>query len=608
MGRVPDSTLKARLRKLSQQGLVNSVSHRLAALGPRSHRRHFPTKKGIATAATISHGMDHLLKSYPVSRQWFQLLSERLDAVAVLYHTAAMIADAYAHKKPLRVDYYRQGPYDMLITFSKNQAIGIIRQGLSLPTANFRYRLRSMEMLPSNKKHTVTLVLTHSDQATRRAIRTLGDPTAHNRTFVATEGELLAGDLESTVWQPCGAGLNNILPVKIHPSKSLATIVPWMEQLLEASEFYQDATGHRPPDPDDLYTSHLRASMPEPLEQLTSAISVQLTAAEKQALDLLASWPLCTKRQLSDLMGGVTRRRVNQVLLSLTRRSLVRNEKQRYVLTDDGLRYLARRDRASVGMTLRRWSAHRKGDNGGAATYHGTSLRTEASQMDHHDAVTSFAATITAEVARSEAYEVLDLQPTSRSTIGYKYNDINYVLHPDAAFILGRWGYTRDCLLEFERRAITPKRIRARLTNYRRYFRSGWSERDHGGYAPLVLFVFATTKSERAFLRFIDDANTPALLTSTNELIAHRGVLGDVWCTSASEPQNRVALRTYFPEDKVQLADPRDSCREAADKAKDTSTNVGRPYSGHGGNHVAVSGDSKSPEKSSILAAAGAVR
>ena len=611
LGRVPTSTLKARLRKLTDLGLVDSISHRLAALGPRPHRRHFPTKKGIASAATITHGMDHMLKSYPVSRRWFQLLAERLDTVAVLYHAAAMVADADPRKKPLRVDLYRQGPYDMLITFSKNQAIGIMRQGPSLPTANFRYRIRSMEMLPSNRKHTVTLVLTHSDQASRRAIRTLGDSIHYNRTFVATEAELLAGDQKSVVWQSRGTrtGWNNLLPVKIKPSLSLATIVSGTDGMLEATEFYQRATGQTTPDPDDLYTSYLRAGMPEPTEQLTSSLSVQLTASEKQALDLLASWPLCTKKQLAGLLGGVTRRRVNQVLLSLTRRSLVGKEGQLYVLTDDGLRYLARRDRASVSMILGRGSASRdEGDNGDAATYHGTSLRTVASQMDHHDAVSSFAATVTAEAARAQAYQLLDLQPTSRSTIGYKYNEANYVLHPDAAFLLGYRGQWLDCLLEFERRAITPKRIRARLTNYQRYYISGWSDRDHGGYEPLVLFVFENANSERAFLRFIDGANTSPLLTSNNELINQRGVLGDVWCTSATKPQIRVALRAYFPEDRVQSDDPRDSCREDADKPKTPSTYVVRPYSGHGGKFVAVSGPGAAPEVSLSFVSTGSVR
>lgn len=57
--------------------------------------------------------------------------------------------------------------------------------------------------------------------------------------------------------------------------------------------------------------------------------------------------------------------------------------------------------------------------------------------MDHHDAVTSFTAAVTAEAVHSEAYEVFELQPMSRSAISYKYNDTNYVLHPDATFLLG---------------------------------------------------------------------------------------------------------------------------------------------------------------------------
>ena len=312
------STYKARLRKLTDLGLVDSVAHRLATLSLRPHRRYHPTGKGIVVAAYITQGLNHVLSSYPVSRRWFQLLAERLNAVAVLYHTAAMVAAAAPRKKSLRMDPYRQGPYEMLITFSERQAIGVMRQGPSLSTANFRYRLRSMEMLPLDKKHTVTLVLTHSDQAIRRAIRTLGDHDHHNRTFVATEGEFLAWDHEATVWQRCGEGSNNSLPAKIDPSVSLSTIVPWMDQTLEASEFYQRATGYRPPDPDDLYTYHKHTGMPEPREQLTSSLTVQLTAAEKQALDLLAAWPLCTKHQLAGLMGGVTRRRAPRSRAALT--------------------------------------------------------------------------------------------------------------------------------------------------------------------------------------------------------------------------------------------------------------------------------------------------
>ena len=91
-GRIPATTLRRRLGKLAQTGLVDSVAHHLSALGPNPRRRHFPTEKGIEAAARVEHGVERFLSEYPVSREWFRILTERLDAVAVLYHVAAMIA------------------------------------------------------------------------------------------------------------------------------------------------------------------------------------------------------------------------------------------------------------------------------------------------------------------------------------------------------------------------------------------------------------------------------------------------------------------------------------------------------------------------------------
>ena len=66
-----------------------------------------------------------MLRTYPVSKQWSRLLAERLDAVAVLYRVAALVADADPHSDPVRVDHYRQGPYDMLLTLSGGRFVGI---------------------------------------------------------------------------------------------------------------------------------------------------------------------------------------------------------------------------------------------------------------------------------------------------------------------------------------------------------------------------------------------------------------------------------------------------------------------------------------------------
>ncbi len=109
IGRVPATTLRDRLAKLGQRGLVDSVSHHLGALGPPPRRRYFPTERGIDAGAKAEHGRERFLSEYPVSREWLRLLAERLDAVALLYHVAGLVADADPEEQPVRVDHYRPG-------------------------------------------------------------------------------------------------------------------------------------------------------------------------------------------------------------------------------------------------------------------------------------------------------------------------------------------------------------------------------------------------------------------------------------------------------------------------------------------------------------------
>ena len=548
-GRIPASTLRDRLKKLTERGLVDSVPHHLSVLGDRPQRRYFPTEKGVIAGAMATKGERHMLRSYPVSKQWFRLLAERLDAVAVLHRIAAMVADADSHGDPVRVDHYRNGPYDMLITpvsstgqaLSGGRTIGLIRQGPALPTSRLRYRLRSIERLDSSDKPFITLVLTHADQATRRAVRSLGDPSEHRRTFVTTEGELLAGDHTGVVWQQCGSGMGEA--VRIDADASLAGILAWAERLLDSS--YSFLRDKPKPKPGTLYPSGVQASMPEPTEQLTPTLPVRLTRAEKDALDLLCAWPLCTREQLAGLMGGVTLRRVNQVLRSLSQHGLVRSDEPLHMLTDEGLTYLARRDRAAVGLTLDRWSAEPLYLN--ADIYAGTAVRALASQMRHHAGVVDFVAGLSAEVARSRDHDMFDLLPTSRSSIGYRYDWTTYVIHPDASFTLQYKGRWHPYLLEFERRATTPKRARARLKSYQRYFDNEWAERDHGGRLPRVLFVFESLDNENAFLDVADTVKGVPIITSNAKTLAKRGILGDSWILPPPYSLDRRPLSSLDP-------------------------------------------------------------
>ena len=139
---------------------------------------------------------------------------------------------------------------------------------------------------------------------------------------------------------------------------------------------------------------------------------------------------------------------------------------------------------------------------------------------------------------------------TSRSAVGYWHDHTNYVVHPDLSFTLDLPEGYRHCFLEFERRATTPRRVRARLENYRRYFRSGYARQDHGGELPLVLFVFETETDEDAFLDGAAGVEHAPFASSNLETIAQRGILADTWLLPAPEPWERLQLQQLV---KVQL-------------------------------------------------------
>ena len=528
LNRVPASTLRGRLAQLRERGLADSRPHRLAALGGRPQRRYFPTPAGVAALGeTIP---DDVPRLYPVSRQWFRLLMERLDSVAVVYRMAALVAEADPEKAPVRVDHYRQGPYDALITLSGDRSLGLVRQGPMLTPASLRYRVRTIERLGIGERPLVTLIVTDSGQDTRRAVRIPGESWEFHHCTVATLSEVLAGGAWARVWQPGGHDFGQ-MPV-IAPDVSLARMV----------DAAGDMAGHpiharrRGPDPDQTYPGSVRATAPD--ERFGDGLATQLTATEKQALDLLAAWPLCTTEQLGGLLGGVSDRRVNQVLGPLRRRGLVRRQGDALALTDEGLTYIARRDRAAVGTVLDRWSS--EGD--GSGRYAGTALRTLASQHEHQKGLLVFFDMLCSEVAFSQGYELLDLLPTHRSQIAYWDDETRYVIHPDASFQFGYRGDLRWCLLEYERRATTPKRVPERLDAYRRYFASGYARPDHGGHTPLVLFVFETEHAEKLFLNTAARLPTVPLASTTTEALGWHGPLGPIWRRPTPAAPERCSL------------------------------------------------------------------
>ena len=528
--RVPDSTLREHLGKLRRMGLVASHPHRLAMLTGRPVRRFVPTATAVSVLADDDHAYMELLRRHPVSRQWLRLLAERLDGVALIYELAAMIADA--GQDPVRVEHCRRGPYDALLTLSGDRTFGVVRQGPTLSAASLRYRIRTIERQDVQELPLVTLIATDSDQDTRRAVRALVEPSSFHHSAVATLGAVIGEGAWARVWQTGTRGYGKT-PV-VAPHASLAGLVDLAGR--EAEHPVHTVLPKRRPR--WLSAGGARATPLTAADTFGDAVALQLTTAEKRMLDLLAAWPLCTTEQLANLMGGLSDRRANQLLRPLRRLGLARREGEAHVLTDEGLTYLARRDRAAVGPMLDRWSAERTD----AGSYAGTALRALASQREHQHGLAEFFSMLAVDLRYSRDHELLDLLPTHRSQITYRHDDKGYVIHPDASFQLGCKGAWTWYLLEYERRATTPKRLPERLASYRRYFESGRARLDHGGRSPMVLFVFETEHAERAFLRTAAGVLGVPLASATVESVGFDGPLGAAWRLPAPAAPERRAL------------------------------------------------------------------
>ena len=271
------------LAQLRERGLADARPHRLAALGTRPQRRYFPTAAGVAALGDTTP--DEVPRLYPVSRQWFRLLAERLDAVALIYTVTALIADADPDKGAGARRPLPPGAVRCLITLSGGRSLGVVGQGPMLTPASLRYRIRTIERLRVGERPLVTLVLTDSDQDTRRAVRALGEPSADHDSAVATLSNVLAGGAWARVWQPGGHGPGKT-PL-VAPDVSLAGLV----DLAGRTARHPVHAVLPGPHPDRLYAGDVRATPPAAGERLGAVLALQLTAAEKQVLDLLTAWP-----------------------------------------------------------------------------------------------------------------------------------------------------------------------------------------------------------------------------------------------------------------------------------------------------------------------------
>ncbi|MYA00900.1 MAG: hypothetical protein F4Y35_03865 [Chloroflexi bacterium] len=171
---------------------------------------------------------------------------------------------------------------------------------------------------------------------------------------------------------------------------------------------------------------------------------------------------------------GVARHRVSKLTAELERLKLIASPriegKRRFVLSDRGLALLARRDRASVGAARNRWSADPLDPEEPLRwrNLRGRRTRQLLRNLTHSEAVHGFSAAL-ADQAHATDWRVTQLDPPQRASRYFRFDDRLHSIQPDAFGVLRREVREQPFFLEWERRAIRPSTMAAKLAPYLRY-------------------------------------------------------------------------------------------------------------------------------------------
>lgn len=496
------------LAELEDGGLAAAVPHATGDVPPT--RRFHLTARGIRRLARAEGlGVDALLRSRPVSERWRRILLERLDAVAVVYRVAAAAANAAGG---VHLRWYRASPLDAALLLPGGRTLGVVRLGRTAERTAFARRLWRL----SQAETPGAVLVLAPDEVRLRHTRGLLSPLPVT-AFLAVERNAALADADSRVWRTSSGE-------RISMRRATARLRGGGGLPAERSPARSVLPAGIAPDP-------LRCDCPAWL------LPALLRPAEKRVLDLIADWPWAGEGSLRKLTG-VSPARMRHVLAAVERLGLVQRlpmeGSTRWTLTGRGLALLARRDRASVGAARRRWRVKPAGA-GGPLDWRdvpGSRSRQLLRNVEHTGAVHGFIGALAAQ-AHSIGWEVVQLDPPHRASRFFRHGGSLHSVRPDAFGIVRGDGRDVPFFLEWERRAVRPATMAARLAPYLRYYASARPAQDHGA-PPLVLVVFDDPLSAARFLLVARREMAAAgvrvpVWASDAETLAVAGPLGRAW-------------------------------------------------------------------------------
>ena len=506
----PDRTTYDAVDSLERAGLAASILHATDLLRPtRRYHLTVPGLRRLAEADGVTLG--ELLREHPVSAQWRRILMERLDAVGVIYRLASTIA---AETGPVRLRWYRAASLDAAVELSDGRTLGIVRQGITSDRTGFSKRLYRLGEGPLPG---AVLMLMPDEVRLRHVRRALDKSEAP--AILALERDAAWADPSKPVWRlPSVADaldLRYVLSSYLEPGGRL---VSEQEPMLATP-------------PEDIAPVGPGRTTPNWL------LPALLKPAEKRFLDLLFDWPGIAPDDLRKVLG-LSRGRFYEVLAVLNGAGLVsRITVEKHLglaLTDRGLALLARRDRTSVGAARKRWSIRPTG-SGAPIEWRSVSGRRSRQllrNLDHTTAVHGFMAALAGQPS-STGWELAQIDPPMRAARHFRHQDGQRSVHPDAFGVLRRGSTKWPFFLEWERRAVRPSTMAARLAPYLRYYSSHRPTDDHGAQ-PTILVVLGDDIVATHFLRValgeMDRAGVEVpLLVSHESLLEREGPLGRAW-------------------------------------------------------------------------------
>lgn len=509
---VAETTAHRTLHHLRERGQVDFLRHASEHLA--ATRRWHATAQGLAVLASADGmTMNALLHRQPVSAHWHRLLLARLDAAAVIYRLAATAAASAGF---LRFRWYRALPLDAAFTLSGGRTLGVIRQGRTADRAAFGERVGwlagTRQPLPRG-----LLAIFPDDARLNQARSALS--RYPGSVYLAREDDVASCRAEDPVWHTPSS--RSVLSLE-----QALTLLPPGGELLHESPLRRVAL------PANINPPQVGGDTPDHL------LAARLNPAHKRMLDCLADWPWITPSDLAGILGisdSRRRRRLHDLTALGLVSGVVLDDERCLALSRRGLALLARRDRASIAIAIRRWSV--EPDDGAApASWRevpGVRARPLARTIEHTRAVHRFMADLVLQASQMPNCRVIRVSPPHHSSRHFPHRGQPRSIHPDGSGVVQAGDQIIPFFLEWERRAVNPSTMAARLAPYLRYFSADRPLDDHGR-RPLVLVVFDDFIAESNFLGVARDEMTRAgvnvpLWVSHRELLEDVGPLGKAW-------------------------------------------------------------------------------